>query len=534
MKFCFKLGKFSRFYWLIICSFIFKYLINLLFKLDYQHVTKMDFNNCSLIKEPELNNHTLVYFTYYYFGFFFIGLIYLIIKCCKKNKKNNHQNLNINSSSDKSKSDSSKNNKFLSYMITINPKEKDNSTFKNLILISLIYLISEMIIYYFDLHNSSYISFWVIQIFFIHFFLHKKKKYKLYRHQVLAFSIILIFGFGIKLISSLTPQCKYPFKDPKDVEKIPFLPKDKIEELKQSIISTNEKGDFSCKNAFNIFLVISDKFYSFLIVAIIGYLIGLILHSYFAVCVRDLINEKYVPPISILFFVGIFGFIFNSIALTISSIFPCRTNSNNINKISYICPIPKNITPEGSMDLVYEYYFDNFISYLIKLHDILYPTHDASGEKAKRPIDGILEIIFTIILPILGFVKSYFDFLIIRELSPFHLLLPEVLFQIIKDLHIIIYKSFNHIIDRIQTIQFIFLSTSNFFIIIGLCIYLELIELQFCGFDKDIKNNISIRGIMEMEMEGKEENCIDEIEDGDRILIVKEEDKENNGELKEK
>ena len=56
----------------------------------------------------------------------------------------------------------------------------------------------------------------MLEIFFIHLFLLKENNYKLYCHQILSFAIIIIFGFGIKLISSFLPHCIYDFKNVDD------------------------------------------------------------------------------------------------------------------------------------------------------------------------------------------------------------------------------------------------------------------------------------------------------------------------------
>ena len=50
-----------------------------------------------------------------------------------------------------------------------------------------------------------------------------------------------------------------------------------------------------------------------------------------------------------------------------------------------------------------------------------------------------------------------------------------------------------------QITQFIFIIISQFFALIGILIYLELIELRFCKLDKNIKKNISIRANEDVE-----------------------------------
>ena len=68
------------------------------------------------------------------------------------------------------------------------------------------------------------------------------------------------------------------------------------------------------------------------------------------------------------------------------------------------------------------------IVFLVGLKEDYYQT---KNENARKPYIVIIEIIFSIlILPTLAFFKVNFDFFIIKELSVFHLLIPEVIYQI--------------------------------------------------------------------------------------------------------
>ena len=119
----------------------------------------------------------------------------------------------------------------------------------------------------------------------------------------------------------------------------------------------------------------------------------------------------------------------------------------------------------------------------------------------------------------LSFFKATFDFFITKELGLFQPLLPEILYQLFKDAIIFIIKIIKGILDRTQIIQYIVITIANIVTFIGFCIYLELIELKFCGFDKDTKNNITLRGLLEIEG-GKEEIVDNEIAFGDSIYGI--------------
>ena len=77
-------GKFNRFYWLILLSALFKILLNIFFKVEFQKLIVNE--NISILKFPLLNDHIFVRFIYYYFGFIILGFIYLISKRVKEKK----------------------------------------------------------------------------------------------------------------------------------------------------------------------------------------------------------------------------------------------------------------------------------------------------------------------------------------------------------------------------------------------------------------------------------------------------------------
>ena len=176
-------GKFNRFYWLILLSSLFKILINILFKVEIQELIIN--KNISILNSPVLNDHIFVRFIYYYFGFVILGSIYVKTSAINKEFFKN---------------------KFF--------KEKYKRALLPILLVVIIYIIYEMFTFYIDQRNKAFSYFWVIQIFFIHFFLSRKENLKLYSHQKLSFAIILFLSFGINFISSFLRQCEYPNKDP--------------------------------------------------------------------------------------------------------------------------------------------------------------------------------------------------------------------------------------------------------------------------------------------------------------------------------
>jgi len=165
------------------------------------------------------------------------------------------------------------------------------------------------------------------------------------------------------------------------------------------------------------------------------------------------------------------------------------------------------------------YYFDNFLRYIAEIRDDLFPKDN--DYRTRRPKDIILEIIFSFLMSVFGFYKMRFDLSIIKELGVFHLLIPEVIYQFVIDCYIIIYKIINKIIDKTQITQFIFITISELSALIGILIYMELIELRFCKLDKNIKKNISIRAFEDVQ-------SIEEIEASTPRNSLLDDDNENN------
>ena len=466
-------GKFNRFYWLILLSALFKILINIFFKIEFQiYIVK---ENISILKFPILNSHIFVRFIYYYFGFIVLGFIYLISKRVKE-KKNNNKNLKLKEEEENYDHQQSINGRMGSIELIYNDvyEELGRRALRPILLIVIIYIISEMLYFYIDQRNMACVNFWVLQIFFIHFILYRKEKLKLYSHQKLSFGIILLLSFGTYFVSTFFRQCEYPIQDPKKkdedfINRIKLFPP-KLREnitkaLQESIQKANEKGNRACSNKYNIFLL-DNHFVYFIVLAAFGYLIASFLKSYSVVKTKFLINQKFISIDIIIIIMGIFGLVLSIIFLFISTLIPCGKDEYYHN----FCSSVKDVYVNGEKRSIY--YFDNFLRYIVDIRDDLFPKDNEY--RARRPKDIILEIIFSFLMSVFGFYKMRFDLSIIKELGVFHLLIPEVIYQFVIDCYIIIYKIVNNIIDKTQITQFIFISISELFALIGILIYMEL------------------------------------------------------------
>jgi len=456
-------GKCSRFYMLILYSTLIKILTSILFKMDFQYIDHIE--DISIVIHRVLDQHIFVRFIYYYLGLFILRSI-------------TANTLAINK-------------EFFNYETL---KEKYERALRPIYLVVIIYIIYEILTFYFEQRNLVLANFWIIQLFFIHFLLSKRENLKLFNHQKLSFAIILFLSFGTSFVSSFFKQCEYQ-------EQTGFsLPIINNSETMVPIIIENitnktevkdewkERGERACRNKYNFFIILNGYFEYFFVIAAFGYLIALFLKSFSIFKLKSLINQNFILIDKIIILIGSVGFILNIILLSISSLIPCPKGDH----LKY-CTIE-----ELGGKINSPAYFDNIRIYIEKI--IFYLFQKGDEYMAITPQSIIIEIIFYFIFPIFGFFKMRLDLSIIKELGVFHLLIPEIIYQFVIDCYIIIYKIVNNMtIDKAQIIQFIFAIISHLFGLIGILIYLELIELRFCKSDKDTNKNIALRANEDVE-----------------------------------
>ena len=175
---------------------------------------------------------------------------------------------------------------------------------------------------------------------------------------------------------------------------------------------------------------------------------------------------KFISEKKMLIRFGLWGTILFFIASMISNFNKCEENEFT----SYICLV---LDDESSSK-----YFDNFIIFfnIIWLKD-------------RTPFANIIYIIIVLLKILLSTFHYYFSFLIIKILSPEFLVCSDsILYFIIKLICFIYYLSTNSLKN-----DFVFDLLSQFFSLLGTIIYLELIELNFCGLNHNLKKNIKFR-----------------------------------------
>ena len=261
-------------------------------------------------------------------------------------------------------------------------------------------------------------------------------------------------------------------------------------------------------------------------------------------------QKKFISSYKFLFFKGIFGIFFSIIALICTTNIPCEhsghppppmDNSSNIPfgpppdlppDVPFGPPRDFNNRTEQDLQLFMcrdhyfnESYFDNFYSYF-------------NNTVPNLQDNTIAEIFILIGYFILNFISDLSIILVNKFLSPYYYLITESFYSLmhipyqyftrvsIDDLKNIIEqsKTENSEYDLDKLYQSIFQKdgpmllkfTAAFFEFLGYMIYMEVIQLNFCGLNRDLSKNIKKRAKLDAiisEKDLNEDNDINDISD---------------------
>ena len=183
-----------------------------------------------------------------------------------------------------------------------------------------------------------------------------------------------------------------------------------------------------------------------------------------------LMDKHFISPYKIIIFVGIIGFIFN---LIIALIFKNKAKNE-------ICSNINDSKKER---------FPNFYCYL----DVNNYFSNSSE------INYFKEIFLTISYVICSFLSLMCELFIIKYLNPNFLLMSDNIRYAIKEIIEFCNPDCDH---HHLLIRFLIILLSDIFEFLGCLIYLELIELRFCGLNLNLKRKIIERSENEALTEG--------------------------------
>ena len=214
---------------------------------------------------------------------------------------------------------------------------------------------------------------------------------------------------------------------------------------------------------------------------------GILLHpiltaiiSFINCSLKSFLDLKYTTISQLLMFYSSIGIIISFLICIISTFYPCSTKGEETDYISFImCRVKEDNN----------YYFDNFNIYFSKFLIV----------SSTKKIFRIIIIIFD---SLSFFFWKYFFLFSIKYTDPVHIYfyipIYYILQKIILVINNLIMKEGFFLDHKNFAITKYFLDISgDFLCLIGFLIYLEVIELNFCGFNYDLKQNIAQRGIDE-------------------------------------
>ena len=309
--------------------------------------------------------------------------------------------------------------------------------FQVLIICFIFYFHSELsrLMYLFDFGG---LDFWIFDVIFILFFMDTYFILNYYNHQKISIIFILVIDSILLIISSFLKN------------------------------TNNESSDLKDKNTYEIVKYITNSDYFFLLVILIFIFLSAI-YSFSRVKTKVLMHFNYVSPYKIIYYIGIIGCIISLIAFIFVNIFDCKIRKN----VRYYCIL--TITDNNNTT---KYYYDNINIYFSELYN------NISNYKFYLEI-----FLITPLFLVINFLGFTCEILTIYYLNPLFVLVRENLYFCIQKF-IFIFVNLDNYNDYITLEQFLILQSSEIIALIGYSVYLEIIELRFCGLDKDVKRKI--------------------------------------------
>ena len=450
------------------------------------------FNHNESFKEikfasDDFSNHILVHRFFYYIGTFILGHFFNKYEkdSLKKEEEIKNKQNDINESNQNLNMNESYNGRIrFIHRDAINEMKTVKLGLSLLLTIIIWIIIEKLIDSYFVILQD--LDFWMIEILIISILNLKFNKKRIYRHQIFAIVLSIISSFfKIKTII-------LSFQD--DTETIYY-------------------NNIPDKDNYNGHLPIIYKRNPIIYITfgIIIYLVLIFMRACIYLAINHFMEIKYIMPSNIIKDLGAMGIVICLIMCLLSTFIYCKEIDNKIEIYNYICKV----------NYQNKYFFDNFISYFDKLHKT------TIGEKFREI--GI--IIFGFLT---FFTNKYFTILIIKELSPIHVIFSVPILYIFQKSIAIFYTTLSegkfYIVDNKYKIKKFHLDMSGDTIcIVGFLIYLEIFVITICNCDYYTKKEINRRciydkknGILDSFSSNKERSIIEEEDQSDQMSNIEE------------
>lgn len=429
-KYC-SCGKCNSYYKYILLAILFCFICTVLFGIGYCNDSNLiylarAFPEDTFNTQESLSHHIIIHNIYRNFGIVIISII--LYKYQKKNLKNENKN-----KLETVKTEELNLHVEIELIHENNTMDLGQKSYIFLVLGIIIYNIQDILTILYFRFDLSQFNLWILELPLISFFNYKLLRIKVYKHHKFA----MILSASVCVLTKVIAFFIHLFSD---------IFKERI---------------------YN-----KDKFlYS---IGIFSYLIIITLRAYSITELKLFMEYRFVSPFKLLMFIGLIGIFINIIIMIIFTYNKCAT-VNNID--IHLCCVDKN----GNRN---ESYLENFYIYYEILHNSI--INDKSYEV-------IIEVCTYFIGIISHFCYIYFYFLVIKYLSCVHCIFYSLVYAFAVRNFSLIAGLINTLIKTREpfNIYIFFLTiTSDVFSGLGICIYCELFELNFCKLNYNLRRNI--------------------------------------------
>ena len=228
-------------------------------------------------------------------------------------------------------------------------------------------------------------------------------------------------------------------------------------------------------------------------IGILSYFLIIFCRSYSISKMKYLMDLRYISKTKLLLACGLLGTIISIVICSISTLVECTPTDIKWS----LCSISNSNYDDKIASQTGKYY-ENFNIYFKTMFG-----------KILNENYSIAEIFIEIFLTFCGMVTNFFYIsfyiYVIRVLNPVYVIFSHSIYYILLYIILIINnlilsnKLFIGEKNEINQLKFIIDFLSNFFAIFGFLIYLEIIELNFCGLNDNLSKNISKRALDDLD-----------------------------------
>ena len=443
-------GKFNNYFYYIIFTFFFDLLNDALYGFNYIDM----FNEMKIIKSDTQNYfswHHLIHQIFNYFGTFVFA--YCFEKYEIRSSRREQERLSPNPPTPDN------NNNIQIILIHNDIDDLDDHQYSNnwmILLIIFLWVLEEQLI---DIYSYALkdLDFWMVELIIITYLNAFMFKKEIYKHQKFAIWITILPCLLkiLTIVLSLLDD------------------KEEIKDDKEPILYSLHK------------ILIP--------IGIIIYLILITLRSYVNTKIKWFMDLKYISHNRLLIYYGFWGTLFCTIISTMSTFIPCNDNKNEIEISDYICKIPYKDPNSNSSNYEHKY-LESFIFY--------FQTFEGKIGKNFKKTEIFIEIVIIISGLVTFFFEKYFSVLIIKNLTPVHLIFSYPMFYFFQKMVLVLYNVGKRQLEiksekKFLIPKFILDTSGDLISFFGFLIYLEMIELKCGKYDYNIKKNITRRSFGE-------------------------------------